>query len=119
MSKDYAGQRFTRLLVLRPAPDYGEGKWWCRCDCGTEFPTSISAVAAGRTISCGCYRKERARALCATNRRRTTPCEVIFQDGRMERFESVSSAARALGVPVPTLFQHLGEKYNGFEVHKL
>jgi hypothetical protein len=63
-SKDMAGRRFGRLLVLSRVEnnDRGSAMFLCRCDCGAE------KVVAGyklrvtdpklRTHSCGCYNKE-------------------------------------------------------------
>ena len=116
--KDYTGQRFGRLLVLRRAPEYNNinyNYWWCRCDCGTEFPTDISSVIRGKTVSCGCYRSERARMLCSMNIRKCMPCEVSFPDGRVERFPSSNLASRAAGVSATTVCHHLrtGKPYAG------
>lgn len=37
---DISGQRFGRLLVLRPAPKTSvKNSWWVRCDCGVEKVT--------------------------------------------------------------------------------
>ena len=47
-AKDFTGLRYGRLTILRPAPDWGEKRWWCRCDCGTEFVTdAYSALYVG------------------------------------------------------------------------
>lgn len=107
--KDHTGKRYGRLLVLRPAPEWSSehAYWWCRCDCGTEFPTSISSVIRGKTVSCGCYRRERARALCQTTIRKCIPCEVIFPDGRRERFASSNLAHKATGYSSSTICKHI------------
>ena len=109
-AKDFTGLRYGRLTILRPAPDWGEKRWWCRCDCGTEFVTDVYAVAAGRTISCGCARRERAKALCATTTiRKCTPVEVsdLGIDRPARRYPSANSAAKALGISVVTVLDHL------------
>lgn len=33
-------------------------KWLCRCDCGGEKVVSQNMLAAGKTASCGCLRRE-------------------------------------------------------------
>jgi hypothetical protein len=49
-----AGQRFGRLTV---AKYYGDGKYWCMCDCGgNSFPSSWN-LKRGGTKSCGCFQK--------------------------------------------------------------
>ena len=58
--KDLTGQRFGRLTVLSLA---GKRKtrtfWHCLCDCGNEKDICVSQLTGGRTVSCGCYGKER------------------------------------------------------------
>jgi len=108
--KDYTGQRYGRLLVLRKASDWGYSQWWCKCDCGTEFVTAISAVTHGKTTSCGCYRRKRARELCATNMRKVTPVELIYSDNTVVKYPSLSQASRDTGIPRITLFQHRENK---------
>ena len=40
------------------------GTWWkCRCQCGTEFVCRGPSLRSGNVKSCGCYRREKARAL--------------------------------------------------------
>lgn len=56
---DIQGKRFGRLLVIQYA---GDSKWVCRCDCGNELTVSSSNLRSGGTSSCGCYRRETARA---------------------------------------------------------
>ena len=61
---DITGQRFGRLLAVKPAPGkrYPNGKaqtrWLCRCDCGVEIVVPTSALVSGHTKSCGCYKRE-------------------------------------------------------------
>jgi hypothetical protein len=109
--KDHTGERHGRVLVLRPAPEYSQNHehayWWCRCDCGTEFPTAISSVIRGKTVSCGCYRAERARALCQMAFRKCIPCEAIFPDGRRERYPSSNLAHKSLGLSASTICNHI------------
>ncbi len=39
-----------------------EVEWLCRCDCGTERSVMAWSIRSGKTLSCGCLRKERATA---------------------------------------------------------
>lgn len=62
LSVDLTGQRFGRLVVSDRAPNQGQKvSWNCRCDCGTETVVQTFDLVFGRTRSCGCYRRERAR----------------------------------------------------------
>lgn len=62
-----AGQRFGRLEVLRvgisKACRNGTRKYWvCKCDCGKERQVVGHALTSGKTRSCGCIRREMAKA---------------------------------------------------------
>ena len=57
---DITGQRFGRLIALRPTSrrELGKVVWLCQCDCGnTTFKTS-NALKTGNVRSCGCLYKE-------------------------------------------------------------
>ena len=66
-----AGRRFGRLVVVDEAePYYWRGRfsrrrWLCACDCGGEAEIREDQLTGGRTLSCGCLRREvtRDRAL--------------------------------------------------------
>lgn len=52
---DLTGQRYGRLVVLRPAENIGgRTAWLCRCDCGREKVVKTSRLRSGHTSSCGC-----------------------------------------------------------------
>lgn len=52
---DLTGQRFVRLLVIRP---FDKKSWVARCDCGTEKAVNTSALRRNTVRSCGCLRTE-------------------------------------------------------------
>lgn len=58
--KDMAGQRFSRLTVLRMIglSDSGECRWSAVCDCGETTIASGRNLPRGLVKSCGCLRKE-------------------------------------------------------------
>ena len=65
--KDLTGKRFGRLLVIErtKTPEHIKGNrvyWLCRCNCGNEKIISGLNLRNGHTLSCGCYKKEKARA---------------------------------------------------------
>lgn len=67
---DMTGQRFGRLLVLAFSEMRGpRARWSVRCDCGTEKTANGDDIRAGKTVSCGCLSREKARA--AGDRTRT------------------------------------------------
>ena len=60
-TKDLTGQRFGKLIVLRPT-DMRKGShvvWECKCDCGNTIYTIGQKLTKGITTSCGCLRKEK------------------------------------------------------------
>lgn len=64
VNRNLVGQRFGRWVVLGPGKDYVSPKgrhlrqWHCKCDCGTERDVTENALVGGKSVSCGCYRKE-------------------------------------------------------------
>jgi len=68
-AKDRTGQRYGRLVVLSLAPAVLKGaRWRCVCDCGTLCVVRAQFLQAGWTQSCGCLRRENARARAAKAR---------------------------------------------------
>lgn len=60
--KEMSGQKFGRLLILSFSHlnTSGDAYWNVRCDCGIEKKIKGSSLRSGVTISCGCYRAEKA-----------------------------------------------------------
>lgn len=57
---DITGQRFGRWTVLEYV---GKSKWLCKCDCGTIKSVSGCGLKNGKSASCGCLQKEKAREM--------------------------------------------------------
>ena len=55
---DLAGQRFGRLIAIKPAGRSKQGGvfWECLCDCGQECIVRSDHLIHGETKSCGCLR---------------------------------------------------------------
>ena len=61
---DITGQKFGQLTALCLASktnQNGNRYWECRCDCGKTTIVQYSSLVQGRTISCGCYQREKAK----------------------------------------------------------
>ena len=58
--QDLSGQRFGRLIALRPTEErrHGVVVWECKCDCGNIAFVSSTALKSNDTKSCGCLRKK-------------------------------------------------------------
>lgn len=74
-AKDITGQRFGKLTAVKPV---GRSKtsqiiWLFKCDCGGERETLAQNAKAGRTVSCGCYHKQRVRETWGTHLKTETP----------------------------------------------
>lgn len=68
------GQRFGRGVVIDPeirtgmtrAVPRGVFGARLRCDCGTEYEARVHNLFAGKTVSCGCQRRDNGRELHRT-----------------------------------------------------
>lgn len=63
---DLTGQKFGRLNVINQAEtlwsDSGKSRmirWNCKCECGEFTIVNSRALRTSKTLSCGCYQKER------------------------------------------------------------
>jgi hypothetical protein len=67
-ANELTGRRFGRLAVIERAENDKSGKtmWRCRCDCGNEMVVVGQNLLIGRTLSCGCLRRERAHGKADT-----------------------------------------------------
>lgn len=68
--KDISGERFGRLVAVRPCGTTTgrQTVWLCRCDCGMEKEIRVSNLSRNNrsTQSCGCATSERARKYAPT-----------------------------------------------------
>lgn len=60
-AREYPGHRFGRLFVRGIDPEHRTHSL-CICDCGSLYSARTSAMVAGRVVSCGCWRRERAQS---------------------------------------------------------
>lgn len=58
---DLTGQRFGRLVAVRPTERRVGSSvvWECKCDCGTTTFANQYTLKSGDKVSCGCLRKKR------------------------------------------------------------
>lgn len=76
---DISGQKFGRLtairrLEFRPKPcGGGRSIWLCSCNCGGETKVAVTDLRAGRRVSCGCLRREKAKTVNRSHGMSATP----------------------------------------------
>lgn len=57
-----SGQKFNRWEVLGEVSKRGTSRYFlCKCDCGTIRQVALCTLSTGKTVSCGCYGKERLK----------------------------------------------------------
>lgn len=63
------GRTFGRLIVLKRSENRpgDNSRWLCRCYCGIEKVFDSGNLLKGRSTSCGCLRKEKAKIQCVTH----------------------------------------------------
>ena len=70
---DLTGRQFGRLQVIKPgtASPSGQPRWECICECGKTVYAYRGALLDGRSVSCGCYKKELLSKGIITSQNRT------------------------------------------------
>lgn len=61
------GRRFGRLVVRQAGRKYDRPAWTCACDCGSVVTVRGKDLRRGMVTSCGCAKRERAKALRRTH----------------------------------------------------
>jgi hypothetical protein len=71
-----AGQRFGRLIALKPSRMRSSGAvvWVCVCDCGRRSTVSSSCLRSSHSRSCGCFHRDRAAKQINKNRPKISAC---------------------------------------------
>jgi hypothetical protein len=62
------GDQYGRLTLIKETYACQNIAWRARCACGGTVVVQQSNIVAGRTTSCGCFKKERTRLLGQSNR---------------------------------------------------
>jgi len=93
------GQRFGRLVAIKPMFVKGKGRWQCKCDCGNEVIVYVGLLRTGHTESCGCLCKERIgyHSSVLTEKTTTVVGNLINHSGNS------SSSARAASIDAITM----------------
>lgn len=63
---DLLGMRYGRLTVVSALGSFKDHVYWlCKCDCGGSIEVETGKLNNGNTVSCGCAKAERMRAINA------------------------------------------------------
>lgn len=97
----YVGQKFGRLTIIREEriPKNGSSNVIaiCECECGETKRSDRYGIVSGKTISCGCFRKEVTVAFNKTKKK--PPGELKCDDRRYGMFHNAKSRANKKGLP--------------------
>lgn len=58
---DLAGQRFGRLVAIKPVIKNGRQAWLCHCDCGNTKIVRADHLRSGAVKSCGCLNADKKK----------------------------------------------------------
>ncbi len=74
-------QKFGRLEVLERAENDKDGnaRWRCKCECGTEKRILGGSLLYGKSISCGCFKREKASERATTHGEAKTRLYAVWQ----------------------------------------
>ena len=95
------GKKIGKLIVLKEEVILKSGKnrifATCECDCGGKKICDRTSLLNGRTISCGCVRRE---TTIAFNKTKTKPPEERKEnDRRYNMFHNAQHRAKRKGIP--------------------
>ena len=85
--QDFTGMTFDEWTVLRKLDD---GKYWCRCSCGTERAVDARYLRDGRSKSCGC-KKQKHTEITFNEKYGTKFAAQIHSDRTLEQITIVES----------------------------
>ena len=75
------GERYGRWTIIKAVPSYKKvRRFQCKCDCGTIRDVNITTIVHGKSKSCGCSNKERAKYLNYKNGLYKTRLHCIWQN---------------------------------------
>lgn len=88
---DLTGKKFGRLTAIeRNGTSGGYVAWKCRCDCGNIVTVRGTYLTHRRTLSCGCWKRDRFKMIGKMSRR------VVLDDiPTLEEFDSKENLKNA------------------------
>lgn len=103
--KDITGQRFGRLVAVRPTKERYHSRvvWKCKCDCGSVKAIDGAQLRSGKLKSCGCSRHPE-KQIRIPKRKTFTYDEV--EQALVDNQGFVTRAAKSLGIAYRTFINH-------------
>lgn len=109
------GDRFGRLIVTAQAEGNGrQSRWHCRCDCGGTRIAVGSELRNGYVKSCGCLRRDTAKAAAAQSARVRKG-----QPSKKRGWARMKELGRVTYTPVTPAKEWRGANEAGAELYKL
>lgn len=137
--KDVTGKIFSRLTVIKRAPNnkHGHIMWLCKCICGKEKIIQSYSLRSGDSTSCGCFAIEQIKlantkhshalnkrkdgsctktynAWCGIKKRCNNPCEKDDKD-----YRSRGIFVCELWSDFANFLEDMGEKPEGLEIDRI
>lgn len=64
IAEDLTGRTFGYLTVLHRTENRGDRTCWlCQCDCGNEAEVTEGSLVQGKSLSCGCLKRENQKEI--------------------------------------------------------
>lgn len=84
--QEQPGDRFGRWTLIEPGERNKHNKptWLCRCECGVERAVIQESLRQGKSVSCGCFNRERVEASVTKHGLSRTP-EYVAWKGMVQR----------------------------------
>jgi hypothetical protein len=114
--KDISGQKFGRLLVIKPIgkTKYNKTIWLCKCDCGNEKCIPITYLTSGDTKSCGCLNSELVSKRVQTHNKTNTRLYKIHVNMKDRCYNQSNLAFKDYGGRNISICEEWLNKENGF-----
>lgn len=86
-SKDLTGARFGHLTVLEKTDKTQDRYcvWRCKCDCGNEAEVTEGSLVQGKSLSCGCLKRENQKEIAGKLQRVDGTCIEILEKRKYRR----------------------------------
>lgn len=85
---DLTGRRFGRLTAIEPTERRdrkGSVYWHCQCDCGNEAEVTEGSLVQGKSLSCGCLKRENQKEIAGKLQRVDGTCIEILEKRKYRR----------------------------------